>query len=168
MPAIREKTNAMRRLDQRKVAYQVYRYNPAIHSASGVADAVGVPIDQVFKTLVVRAEGRPLLVMVPGDREIDPRRLARALGEKSVALASQREAERLTGLLVGGIGALALLDKPFDVCLEQAALAHERILVNGGRRGVNLGIRVDDLIEVTGARIVAAIADHDRPSTTAT
>jgi Cys-tRNA(Pro)/Cys-tRNA(Cys) deacylase len=97
--------------------------------------------------------------MMPAPAVVDPRRLADSLGEKSVEMAPQREAERLTGLRVGGIGALALLGKPFDVCLERAALAHERILVNPGRRGVNIEVAVADLIELTGARLVDAIEE---------
>jgi Cys-tRNA(Pro)/Cys-tRNA(Cys) deacylase len=152
-----EKTNAMRALDARKIPYEALAYDDAIHSAVGVASALGVPPEQVYKTLVVLpASGRPMLVMVAGNAEIDPRLLARSVGQKSVHMAPQREAERLTGLLVGGIGALSLLGKPFNVYLDRPALVHERILVNGGRRGLNLQLRVDDLVRLTGAEIVDA------------
>lgn len=152
-----EKTNAMRLLEQRKVAYTAHVYAPELHNAVEVAVALGVPPEMVYKTLVVlRERGRPLLVMVAAPREIEPRQLARSLGEKSVRMAPHREAERLTGLQVGGIGALALLSKPFEVCLDQPALTLTELLVNGGRRGLNLRLRVDDLIGLTNARIVAA------------
>jgi Cys-tRNA(Pro)/Cys-tRNA(Cys) deacylase len=149
----------MRWLDQRKVAYQTHTYDDAAHhSAVEVAAMVGVRPEQVYKTLVMlRPRGRPLLVMMPAPAEVDPRRLAESLGEKSVEMAPQREAERLTGLKVGGIGALALLGKPFDVCLERGALAHERILVNPGRRGINIDVAVADLVRLTSARLVDAI-----------
>jgi Cys-tRNA(Pro)/Cys-tRNA(Cys) deacylase len=150
----------MRALDARRIPYETVTYDPAIHAATEAAAAYGAPPDEVYKTLVLlRERGRPLLVMVPGPAQVDTRRLSRSLGEKSVHLAPQREAERLTGLQVGGIGALALLGKPFDVCLDRAALAHERIYVNPGRRGVNIRLRVDDLIRLTNARIVEAVAD---------
>jgi Cys-tRNA(Pro)/Cys-tRNA(Cys) deacylase len=152
-----DKTNAMRLLDARKVPYETVTYDPAIHSATEAALAYGAAPAEVYKTLVLlREHGRPLLVMVAGDQEVDLRRLARSLGEKSVHLAPQREAERLTGLQVGGIGALALLSKPFDVCLDQAALEHERVYVNPGRRGLNIRLRVDDLVRLTRARVVDA------------
>jgi Cys-tRNA(Pro)/Cys-tRNA(Cys) deacylase len=155
-----EKTNAMRLLEQRKIAYTPLEYPAEGHvSAVAVAHLLGVPPEMVYKTLVVlRERGRPLLVMIAGPRELDPRRLARALGEKSVRMAPHAEAERLTGLQVGGIGALALLNKPFEVLLDRPALALEEILVNGGRRGLNLRLRVADLIHVTGARVVEASA----------
>jgi Cys-tRNA(Pro)/Cys-tRNA(Cys) deacylase len=151
------KTNGMRALDARHVPYDTVAYDPAIQSAAEAAAAYGAPPDEVYKTLVLlREHGRPLLVMVPGTAEVDLRLLARSLGEKSVRLAPQREAERLTGLQVGGIGAVALLGKPFDVYLDRAALAHERIYVNPGRRGLNIRLRVDDLLRVTGAHLVDA------------
>ena len=79
-------------------------------------------------------------------------------------MAPHRDAERLTGLQVGGIGALALMNKPFEPCIERAALQYEWILVNGGRRGLNLRVAVDDLIRVTGARVVDAVR-HETPLT---
>jgi Cys-tRNA(Pro)/Cys-tRNA(Cys) deacylase len=158
-----EKTNAMRLLEQRKIAYTPVEYPVEGHvSAVEVAELVGAPPEMVYKTLVVlRERGRPLLVMIAGPRELDPRRLARSLGEKSVRMAPQKEAERLTGLQVGGIGALALINKPFDALIDRPALALEEILVNGGRRGLNLRLRVDDLLRVTGARVVEASAPHE-------
>jgi Cys-tRNA(Pro)/Cys-tRNA(Cys) deacylase len=159
MPArSHDKTNAERFLDREQVPYETVTYDVDIHSATDAAAAYGAPPDEVYKTLVLLREagGRPLLVMVAGPREVDLKRLARSLGDKAVRMASQREAERLTGLRVGGIGALALLGKPFDVCLDRAALAHERIYVNPGRRGVNVRVRVDDLLRLADARVVDA------------
>jgi Cys-tRNA(Pro)/Cys-tRNA(Cys) deacylase len=149
------KTNAMRVLDQRKIAYQVHEYLPEIHSAVEAAQAMGQPVERVYKTLVVMREtprAKPLLVMEPGDRELDLRVLARSTGDKKLRMATQKEAESLTGLLVGGIGALALLNRGFEIWIDLAAQAHERICVNAGQRGINLELRVDDLVRVTGAR----------------
>ncbi len=71
-------------------------------------------------------------------------------------MAPQREAERLTGLLVGGISPLALLGRPFAVYLDQRATQREWLYVNGGQRGVNLRLQVANLLAVTGAQLVAA------------
>lgn len=155
------RTNATRLLDARAIPYQALTYDPAIHSADGVAEALGLPPESVYKTLVVRPESadpraRPILVMIAGDRELDPRRLARSIGVKAVRMAPQKEAERLTGLLVGGIGALALTGKNFAVYLDRPAAEREWILVNGGRRGLNPRLAVADLIALTGAEIVEA------------
>jgi Cys-tRNA(Pro)/Cys-tRNA(Cys) deacylase len=150
------KTNSMRLLDSRKVSYEVYEYSPEIHSAVEAAQAICKPAEMVYKTLVVMREtpprAKPLLVMVPGDRELDLRALAKSTGDKKLRMATQKEAESLTGLLVGGIGALALLNRGFEIWIDSAAKAHERICVNAGQRGVMLELRVDDLVRVTGAR----------------
>ena len=149
------KTNTMRVLDQRKVTYVVHEYSPDIHSAVEAAQAMGQPVERVYKTLVVMREApraKPLLVMVPGDRELDLRALARSTGDKKLRMATQKEAESLTGLLVGGIGALALLNRGFEIWIDGAAKGHERICVNAGQRGVNLDLRVDDLVRITNAR----------------
>jgi Cys-tRNA(Pro)/Cys-tRNA(Cys) deacylase len=162
-----DKTNAIRLLDQKHMVYEALTYDPEIHSAVGVADALGVPPNQVYKTLVALAEPsghRPLLVMIAGPDELDPRLVARSIGAKSVRMAPHRDAERLTGLQVGGIGALALVNKPFEPCIERAALQHEWVLVNGGRRGLNLKVSVQDLIALTGARVVDAVRRESEPA----
>lgn len=153
------KTNAMRALDARKMPYDTFTYPSTIHAADAVATLLGVSPGEVFKTLVMVADGgQHLLVVIPGDSEVDLRRLARSLGVKSVQMVPQREAERLTGLLVGGISPLALLGRPFAVYLDQRASTLERLYLNGGQRGVNVCLRVSDLIAITGAHFVDATA----------
>ena len=160
------KTNAMRALDARRVPYTTFIYPETIHSASEVAGLLGVPAGHVFKTLVVVADGtRHLLVVTPGDRELDPRLVARAVGAKSVHMALQRDAERLTALKVGGISPLALLDKRFEVYLDAPGAALDELYINGGQRGVNLRLKVADLLAVTGARVIQATSDPGRSIT---
>ncbi len=155
------KTNAMRALDQRKIPYEVYTYDEGFHSADEVAHLLGVPEGHVFKTLVVLAEpDRKLLVMTPADRELDMRLVAKGVAAKSARMALQRDAERLTGLKVGGISPLALLDRRFEVYLDAPGAQLDQLYINGGHRGVNLRLRVADVIEVTGAHTIEA----SRPS----
>ena len=150
-----DKNNAMRMLEARGVPYETYTFPPETHSAEGVAQVVGLPASQVYKTLVVmRKQGKPLLVMIAGDRELDLKRLAKAVGEKKLRMASHKEAESLTGLEVGGISALALLNQGFDVYIDRAATRLKRVLVSAGRRGINLGIAVEDLLHVTKAKVI--------------
>lgn len=161
MPA---RNNVTRLLDSRKVWYEPVEYDAGtFHSADEVATLVGAPPGQVFKTIVVLREERgrrPLLVIVPGDREVDLKRLATALGEKKLRVAPQREAEALTKLQVGGISALALVNKGFDVVLDRAAetYAEDGIYVSAGQRGLNVRLRPADLVALTGATVHDASA----------
>ena len=156
------KTNAMRVLDGRKVPYEAHRFDDTIRSADSVARTLDVPEHEVFKTLVVLSETvgkKPMLVMVPANRELDLRRFARAAGEKAVRMATQREAEALTGLKVGGISALALPGRGFAIYLDATASALASLYVSGGQRGVDLHLTVADLLAVTGATVVEATGE---------
>ena len=156
-----EKTNAMRLLDAAHIAYEVFEFSQQLHSVTDIAPIIGVPADQVFKTLVVVAPAqRPLLVMVPGDRELDPRLVAAAVGVKKTRMASQREAETLTGLRVGGISALALLNRGFEIYIDEPAVLLDEFVVSAGQRGLNLRLAVKDFVEVTGARWLDAGRDR--------
>jgi Cys-tRNA(Pro)/Cys-tRNA(Cys) deacylase len=154
------KNNVTRLLDSRDIAYTTAEYDGTqFHSADVVARLIGVPDDQIYKTIVVLREDKtrkPLLVMVAANREIDLKQLAASLGEKKLRVAKHDEAEALTGLPVGGISALALLGKPFDICLDRPALEFERIHISGGLRGLDVRLAVKDLISLTKAKVVDA------------
>ena len=150
-----EKTLAMKVLEGKKVAYEAVTYPDTERDAVQVAAALGVPPGQVFKTLaVVRPSGKPLLVMIPADRQLDLKQVAQAVGEKKLKMATQQEAEQLTGLQVGGISALAVGNRPFVIYLDSAAQAYDHIYISAGKRGINLKVGVKDLVKVTGARWV--------------
>jgi Cys-tRNA(Pro)/Cys-tRNA(Cys) deacylase len=155
-----DKTNAMRVLDAHHVDYEVFTFSSDIHSVPDIAPVIGMPVAEIYKTLVVvRPPGKPMLVMVPGDRQLDPKRVAEAVGAKKVQMATQNEAERLTGLQVGGISALALLNKGFDIYLDRSADGLAAIVVSAGKRGVNLRLAVADLVHVTRAPFIAATTE---------
>ncbi len=151
----------MRFLESHNVAYEVFEFSPAIHNAVEVAAAVGAAPATVYKTLVVeRPEGKPLLAIVPAPDTLDLKALASATGDKKLTMASHADAERLTGLKVGGISALALVQKHWDVVLDASAEQYPAILVSAGERGVNLRIAVSDLKKTLHPR-VAPVARKD-------
>jgi Cys-tRNA(Pro)/Cys-tRNA(Cys) deacylase len=157
----------MRLLEANDVDYQVLSFSPDIHSAAGVAEALGLDPSEVYKTLViVREKGKPLLVMVPGDEQVDLGVLAASVGEKKLHMATHQDAERLTGLHVGGISALALLNRGFEICIDEAARDLDQIIVSAGKRGLDLRLPVVDLVRVTEAHWVTAIS-CDAPGETA-
>ncbi len=152
---MKQKTNSMRFLEAQRVPYQVHEFSPDIRSATDLAAALGVPPAQVFKTLVVlREHGRPLLVMIPGDQALNLKALAKAVGEKKLSMAAHKQAEALTGLEVGGISALAVMHKGFQVYADEGILGFHEIYVSAGTRGINLGLDPKDLLRITKARVV--------------
>jgi len=153
-----KKTNAMKLLEGKNVPYESYTYPASLRDAQEVAAALDQPASQVFKTLVVPRPkpGKPMLVMIPADRQLDLKKLARAVKQKKLKMATQREAEQLTGLQVGGISALALLNRGFDIYLDDSALAFEQIIISAGQRGLQIKLAVPDLVKLCQARIVAA------------
>jgi Cys-tRNA(Pro)/Cys-tRNA(Cys) deacylase len=150
-----EKTLAMRFLEGKKVVYEVHEYPASERDAVIVAQEMGVPAAQVFKTLVVLLPPKkPMLVMVPADRQLDLKQLAKAVGEKKVKMAGHAEAESLTGLQVGGISALALVNKGFAMFLDKSAESFSQIYVSAGQRGLEIQLAVKDLVKLTRARLV--------------
>lgn len=154
------KNNVTRILDSQNVSYKVhhYDYDAGIHSATEVADAIGLPREQVFKTLVAIADDqnrKPALVILPGVRTMNLKTLAQAIGVKKARMATHEQAEHITGLQTGGISPLALINKRFDVYIDEAALHYEHIAVSAGQRGANIELRVTDLINLTGAAVIA-------------
>jgi Cys-tRNA(Pro)/Cys-tRNA(Cys) deacylase len=151
------RNNVTRLLDARGIQYELFELPPEKHSADETAGLLGVPAEIVYKTLVVLRETKgkkALLVMAPGGSEVNLKALAASLGEKKLRLATQREAEAITGLQVGGISALALLNRGFEVCLDRSAQKLPAIHLSAGQRGANLRVGVEDLLKVTGARLV--------------
>lgn len=152
------RNNVTRLLDARHVTYALFEFPPEKHSAEETAELLGVPPHLVYKTLVVLREAKgkkPLLVLTPAGRELSLKTLAASLGEKKLKMATQREAEDLTGLQVGGISALALLNRGFEICLDRQALDLPFIHVSAGQRGANLRLAPADLQSLTHARLVA-------------
>ena len=154
MPPSTDKTLAMRLLEGKKVAYSALRYDPDVYvSAVEVAEAVGLPPEQVFKTLVTQPEtGKPILAVIPAAAELDLKALAKAAGLKKVRMATQADAERLTGLQKGGISALALVNKGFKVFLDSSAGQFDQIAMSAGERGVQVVLAPQDFVRVSGAR----------------
>jgi Cys-tRNA(Pro)/Cys-tRNA(Cys) deacylase len=147
------KNNVTRYLDQREIDYQVFELPVAKLSAQETADILEQPLDLIFKTIVVKRErrGKPILAVVPGTGEVDLKALAKAVGEKKVSLASHEEAEKRTRLQVGGISPLALLNRGFQVVIDESALSFDYIHVSGGERGMSIRLAGSDLVELTNA-----------------
>jgi Cys-tRNA(Pro)/Cys-tRNA(Cys) deacylase len=149
------KNNVTRMLVSKGIPFQAFELPTEKLSGLEAAQILGVDPESVFKTIVsTRAQrGKPILALVPAPGEVDLKILARVLGEKKVFLASQKEAERITGLQVGGISPLALLSRGFQVVIDSSAESLGEIYLSGGQRGINIRLAPHDLIDLTNARV---------------
>jgi len=146
--------NVTRFLDSRKVKYTAHELPAEKLGAEESARLLNMPIEQVFKTIVVKREkGKPVLTVVPGSQVVDLKKLASFLGEKKMFLPTEREAEQMTGLQAGGISPLALINKGFQVVLDASAQSFTEIHISGGQRGLNIQIAVADLVRLVNAKV---------------
>lgn len=141
-------------LDAKKIKYTAHELPEVKVGAQEAAEIIGVPAGQVYKTIVAirNGPGKPILAVVPGDRELDLKLAAKTVGEKKLKVAAHQQAEELTGLQTGGISPLALINKGFQILIDRSALSFEIILISGGQRGINISISPKDLIKLTNAR----------------
>jgi Cys-tRNA(Pro)/Cys-tRNA(Cys) deacylase len=146
--------NVTRFLDSKKVKYTAFELPAEKLGALETARRLNVPLEQVFKTIVATRDkpGKPILAVIPGNCALDLKALAAVLGEKKIHLPTQREAEQLTGLQAGGISPLALINKGFQVIIDQSAQSFTEIHVSGGQRGLNIRMPVSDLSNLVRAR----------------
>ena len=146
--------NVTRFLDARKVKYAAHEVPAEKLGAVEVAQLMGVPVEQVFKSIVTKREkGKPVLAVIPAPHIVDLKMLASFLGEKKMHLPSEREAEQLTGLQAGGISPLALINKGFQVVIDSAAQSFDEIYISGGQRGLDIQLSVGDLAKLVNAKI---------------
>lgn len=144
-----EKTNVMRVLDQKKIAYQAYDY-----SASGttngmeVATLLGQNPKQVFKTLVtVGASGKNYVFVVPVCRELELKKAAKAVGEKSVEMLKSKELLPLTGYIHGGCSPIGM-KKLFKTTIDESAQNFDKIIFSAGKIGYQVEVGIGDLKKI--------------------
>ncbi len=150
MPA---KTNAARLLDQLGIRYELreYEVDPEDLAAESVAAKIGLPAEQVFKTLLVRGEQNGVVMaVIPGDQELDLKALAAAAGERKVALVPMKELRALTGYIRGGVTALASR-REYPVFVDEMVELFDVISISAGVRGLQILIAPADYIRATKA-----------------
>jgi Cys-tRNA(Pro)/Cys-tRNA(Cys) deacylase len=155
------KTNAVRLLDRLGVPYELreYEVDPDDLAAETVARKVGLPPEQVFKTLVARGDKRGIcLAVVPGNCELNLKALARATGDKKVDTVALKEVEPLTGYIRGGVTALAC-KKEYPVYLDETAELFDVISISAGMRGLQVLLAPDDFRRAVDAGLVAIARD---------
>ncbi|MGK2857712.1 MAG: Cys-tRNA(Pro) deacylase [Thermoanaerobaculia bacterium] len=149
------KTNAARILDGLGLAYELreYEVDPDDLAAESVARKVGMPAEQVFKTLVARGDRHGVcLAVVPGDMELDLRNLAKLTSDRKVETVPLKEVQRLTGYIRGGVTALGCR-KAYPVWADETIELFDVISISAGARGAQLILAPADYIRAVGARL---------------
>jgi Cys-tRNA(Pro)/Cys-tRNA(Cys) deacylase len=149
------KTNAARLLDSLNISYEVRAYDvdPEDLTAISVARKIGLPPEQVFKTLLAQTNtGGHLFAIIPGDSELDLKKLANAAGAKMTELASLKEVEPLTGYIRGGVTVMGA-KKPFPAYADETIELFDVISVSAGQRGLQLILAPADYLSAANATL---------------
>lgn len=144
------KTNAMRLLDGAKIPYKAIEYEYDEKNLLGVyiADCAGLPHEQVFKTLVAKGDKSGFLVFcIPVAEELDLKKAAAAVNEKSVEMISVKDILKTTGYIRGGCSPIGM-KKQFVTVFDASALEHRKICFSGGRRGVQIKMQACDIEKI--------------------
>jgi Cys-tRNA(Pro)/Cys-tRNA(Cys) deacylase len=147
------KTNACRILEQMGIAYRTLEYevDESDLSAEHVAAQVGLPVEQVFKTLVVRGDRNGLAVaVIPGNYELDFKALARLTGDRKVEMIHLKELQPLTGYIRGGCTALGM-KKDYPVFVDETIEVWDEVSISAGQRGLQIILAPADYLRATGA-----------------
>jgi Cys-tRNA(Pro)/Cys-tRNA(Cys) deacylase len=149
------KTNAARLLDSLNIAYELraYEVDPEDLTAISVARKIGLPAEQVFKTLLAHTNtGDHLFAVIPGDAELDLKKLAHAAGAKKAELASLKEVEPLTGYIRGGVTVMGA-KKPFPAYADETIELFDQISISAGQRGLQLLLAPSDYLLAANATL---------------
>ena len=149
------KTNAARQLDALGISSELrsYEVDPGDPTALSVARKIGLPAEQVFKTLLTRtSDGEHLFAIIPGDAELDLKKLAAVAGTRKVELAALKDVEPLTGYIRGGVTVLAA-KKAFPSFADETIELFDIISISAGQRGLQLLLAPADYLRATGATL---------------
>jgi len=154
-------TRAIQFLKGKKGRFKVVKYRHDQKGAEFAAKAIGFPLNKTIKTLVVDLGGQQhILALVPGDCQLDLKKVARAAGAKKSTMADKATAERLTGYLVGGISPFGT-QKRVPVMMETSLVGYERVAINAGQRGAMLLMSPMDIVDLLSCT-VAPISRKDQ------
>ena len=149
-----EKTNVMRVLDGKKIAYESHSYEPdATMSGEEIAKILGEDASKVFKTLVTQGKsGAYYVFVVPVEAELDLKKAAKAASEKSISMIKQKELLPLTGYVHGGCSPIGM-KKRFPIFIHETASSFEKVFVSAGKVGYQIELAPADLISVTECKL---------------
>ncbi len=157
-----KKTNAARYLDELKIDYKLVEYeiDESDLSAESVASKVGLPAEQVFKTLVVRGDKTGVfMTCIPGNAELDLKTIAEVSGNKKVEMVHVKEIQQLTGYIRGGVSPIGV-KKRYPIFLDQSARRFPFISISAGTRGSQIFISPGDLTKILDINVCQIIRNQ--------
>ncbi|WP_127077983.1 Cys-tRNA(Pro) deacylase [Rhodomicrobium lacus] len=153
-------TRATKMLEKAGIAFTVhiYDYDPdADRIGMQAAEALGEAPGRVLKTLMALVDDKPVLVIVPSDREVSMKKLAAAFGGKSAHMMKPADAERISGYKIGGISPFGQMKK-LPAAIEEQAMTHDLVFINGGQRGLQVRLAPRDAARALNAIVAALVA----------
>ncbi|MCU7557028.1 Cys-tRNA(Pro) deacylase [Macrococcus capreoli] len=155
------KTNALRKLDQQKIPYEIFTYSVDGDQVDGitVANKIGQPIDEVYKTLVLHGKNGHYVAVIPVEATLNIKAISKVVGEKKLEMLAVKDLEKTTGYIRGGCSPVGM-KKQFPTVLDESVQHHETIIVSAGQIGLQMKVKVSDLLHLINAK-VSGIADVD-------
>ncbi len=141
------KTIVMRTLEAKGIPYTYHEHTRKQYTAEGVAEDLNIPVGWVVKAMIVARSNRDFaLVVVPGDKQLSLKKLAEALGDKEVTMASERDVQRVTGFQVGAVSVVGFRRKDIAGYVDWSVLELEQAIISSGRPDAGLALAPQDLV----------------------
>jgi Cys-tRNA(Pro)/Cys-tRNA(Cys) deacylase len=143
-----KKTMPMRVLEEKGIPYEVHQHAHKQYTAEGVAEDLGIPVAQVVKAMIVQRSDRQfVLVVAPGDRRLSLKKVGAVLNDKNVALASERDVQRVTGYQVGAVSVLGFRRQDVSTYVDRRVLEPEQVVISAGRPDAGLALSPAGLMQ---------------------
>lgn len=156
------KTNAMRILERKKIPYKIHRYEcKEFIDGIAIADMLNEPYERVFKTLVTAGKsGGYFVFVIPIHKELDLKKAARAVHEKSVEMIHVKDINKITGYIRGGCTAIGM-KKDYPTILDKSADGQETIMVSGGKNGIQIELKPEDYLKACRGNMASVTREEE-------
>ena len=148
------KTNALRKLDQKKISYETFTYSIEDNQVDGitVANKIGQAVEEVFKTLVLQGKNNYYVAVIPVEATLNIKAISKVVGEKKLEMLAVKDLEKTTGYIRGGCSPVGM-KKQFPTVIDASSQCLETIIVSAGQIGIQMKVNVDELVQLINAKV---------------